>query len=267
MAATGVSEFTFAFAFLFEQTRSEWGNLSVAPILPSLNREAELGWDARLPVMGQDYYYQFKLSERLSRWNAKYLNDGTYQAPYFRISLHRRHGNRQHRQLMDHAATHPETYYVAPEFSGLDQFNAAFLDRQIVAQSRLIPLRDCEPIYDGDQHHITFQSDKRGWKQHSQAAHHEYSVFGRELGVMYEKARSHWEAIDTGYAKHLFDSTVARIQRQYGGEASGDRSVLRLLDLGPTETNRIGYLLKASEILWAFYGLTLVLAGDPAHEG
>jgi len=266
MAATGVSEFTFAFAFLFEQTRSEWGNLRVAPILPSLNREAELGWDARLPTRGQDYYYQFKLSERLSRWNAKYLNDGTYQESYFRITLHRRAQNRQHRRLMDHAATHPETYYVAPEFSGVDQFNTAFLGRQVVDQSRLIPLTDCEPIDDPDQHYITFQPDKPAWKQHSHTTHHEYSVLGRELGLLYEKSRSNWGLIDTNYAKHLLETTVGKIQR-FDARTSKDSFVRRQLDTRPTQTNRIGYLLKASEILLAFYGLTLVLVGEPPHDG
>jgi hypothetical protein len=36
MAVTGVSEFTFGFAFLFEQTTQNWANLRAAPILPSL---------------------------------------------------------------------------------------------------------------------------------------------------------------------------------------------------------------------------------------
>ena len=49
--------------FLFEQTRRNWANLRVAPILPSLAQEAEDAWDARLPLTGTDFYYQFKLSD------------------------------------------------------------------------------------------------------------------------------------------------------------------------------------------------------------
>jgi hypothetical protein len=40
---------------------------------------------------------QFKLAECWSRSNATYISDGTYTSPYFRISLHHRDNNRQHR--------------------------------------------------------------------------------------------------------------------------------------------------------------------------
>src|ERR1043165_5585494 len=96
MAITGLSEFMFGFSFLYEQTVRQWGNLRAAPVLPSLQQEADDAWDAKLPLRGVDYYYQFKLSDHLQRTNALYISDGTYTAPYFRISLHRRYNNRQH---------------------------------------------------------------------------------------------------------------------------------------------------------------------------
>ena len=58
MAITGISEFSFGYAFLYEQTRRNWGTLRAAPILPSLQKEADEGWDANLPTHGVDYYYQ-----------------------------------------------------------------------------------------------------------------------------------------------------------------------------------------------------------------
>ena len=61
MVALGISEFTFGFAVLQEQTRQQWGNLKAVPILPSLRQEEEKGWDAHLPTRGIDYYYQFKM--------------------------------------------------------------------------------------------------------------------------------------------------------------------------------------------------------------
>src|SRR5688500_339979 len=99
MIAVGISEFTFGYAFLFEQTQRAWANLSAAPVLPSLQQENEEGWDARLPLHGIDFYYQFKLSEYLMRKNASFMKDGTYTNPYYRISLHRRENNKQHRRL------------------------------------------------------------------------------------------------------------------------------------------------------------------------
>jgi len=74
-----------------------------------------------LPWQGVDYYYQFKLSEYLSRKNAKHIKDGTYDSGYYRFGLHRRDNNRQHRRLREHCQMNPFTYYVAPEFGGLLQ--------------------------------------------------------------------------------------------------------------------------------------------------
>src|SRR5262249_57938047 len=67
MGATGISEFTFGYAFLYEQTQRNWTNLKAVPILPSLQQEANLGWDAHLPTQAADFYYQFKLSDYLER--------------------------------------------------------------------------------------------------------------------------------------------------------------------------------------------------------
>jgi hypothetical protein len=48
MATIGISEFTFGYAFLYEQTRKNWTNLKAAPVLPSLQKEKDAGWDAEL---------------------------------------------------------------------------------------------------------------------------------------------------------------------------------------------------------------------------
>ena len=90
MASIGISEFTYGYAFLYEQTHANWGNLKAAPILPSLQQEPEQGWDAHLPTHATDFYYQFKLTDCLSRRNASFTADGTYGGPYYRIALHRK---------------------------------------------------------------------------------------------------------------------------------------------------------------------------------
>jgi hypothetical protein len=76
MVTIGITEFTFGFAFLYEQTHQNWGQLIAVPILPSLQQEADDAWDAHLPLMGIDYYYQFKLTDYLWRSNAKYIHNG-----------------------------------------------------------------------------------------------------------------------------------------------------------------------------------------------
>lgn len=263
MIATGISEFTFGFAFLFEQARRDWDDLEAAPVLPNLYQEASLGWDAHLPVNGTDFYYQFKLSDLLQRWNAKYILDNTYQGPYFRISLHRRENNRQHVRLKNHAADHPDTYYVAPEFSGQTEFNSSFLARQILNRSRLIPLANCATINDGEQHYITFQSGNPVFRQHSETTIHEHSEIGSNIESLYRRSSRKWEAIDARFAERLFDRTAARIGGQIEGEKGEDRSALRLLESRPERRDTAGYIQRTSDLLSVFYGLTLVLVGEP----
>ena len=145
MADLGLSEFSFGYAFLHKQTLHKWGSIRGFPILPSLRREARTGWDARLPTKGKDYYYQFKLSERFSRGNSKFIADGTYSSPYYRIKLYKANNNQQHRHLWEHTqiSGNEETYYVAPEVSTTEKFTDAFMDGKITDNSRLIPLQSC----------------------------------------------------------------------------------------------------------------------------
>jgi hypothetical protein len=102
MVSIGISEFTFGFAFLHEQTIAQWDGLTAAPILPSLQQEASAGWDAHIPLEGEAFFYQFKLTDYLFRSNATFIRDGTYSGPYYRIDLHKRNYNNQHRLLRNH---------------------------------------------------------------------------------------------------------------------------------------------------------------------
>ena len=188
MAAIGISEFTFGYAFLYEQTQTNWTNLRAAPVLPNLRQEQEEGWDAYLPANGIDYYYQFKLSDYLSRANATFIRDDTYDGAYYRIALYRKDNNRQHQRLRDHSRANPNTYYVAPEFNRVDDFHTAFLANQITNNSRIIPVSACDDILDSDQHYLTFQPGEPAWNQHSERKRHDLSFSGRELEALYRKS-------------------------------------------------------------------------------
>ena len=262
MAITGISEFSFGYAFLYEQTRRNWGGLRAAPILPSLQQEADEGWDAHLPTHGTDYYYQFKLSDYLSRRNATYIKDSTYTAAYFRIAFHRRDGNRQHRRLKAHAATHPFTYYVAPEFTGLTEFNSSFISERITENSRIIPIADCDDVYDGDQHYITYQTGNSTLRQHSESKAHETSFTGKEIERVYRSSTNHWEQVNTEFAEKVLEENVEIIRRNMEEEYRRDTSVRRLLDAPPEERTRTGYLRRTASLISIFYGLTLVIVGN-----
>ena len=196
MAEIGISEFTFGYAFLYEQTQANWENLSAAPVLPSLQQEELEGWDARLPLNGTDFYYQFKLSDCLSRGNATYVRDGTYNGAYYRIWLHRRNDNQQHQRLRQHCLANPNTYYAAHQFNSIEEFNSKFLARQITENCRIIPLTLCDDITDGEQHCITFQAGDPAWILHSEPSRREKSYTGRELGSLYRESSQQWRRID-----------------------------------------------------------------------
>lgn len=262
MASIGISEFTFGYAFLYEQTQRNWGNLRAAPVLPSLRQEQHEGWDAYLPVYGVDYYYQFKLSDYLSRPYATFIKDGTYNSAYYRIALHRKDSNRQHQRLREHSQINPYTYYVAPEFNRIEDFHAAFLASQITSNSRIMPVADCDDIVDGDQHYLTFQEGQVEWNQHSKRKRHEHSFLGRNLEALYRQSSPHWRRIDGPFAQALFEKTSATVRRVLEREEPRSmRAALPLLDFDPQQMETQDVFLRTSQILSVMLGVTLIMVG------
>jgi len=262
MAIVGISEFTFGFAFLYEQTHAHWGNMKAAPVLPSLIQEQQQGWDANLPLNGTDFYYQFKLSDHLSRSNAKFIADGTYNGPYYRIALHRKNNNQQHQRLRDHVVENPQTYYVAPEFNALEHFNSSFLAHDITARSRLIALSDCEDVADESQHFITYQEGVLGHHFHSDAKRREKSYFGRDMEKLYDESRPDWKTVDRNFAENMFEKARASVLRsREREEPQMTRPVLPIMDVLPERLNRNELLSRTSDVLSAFLGVTLVIVG------
>lgn len=266
MADLGISEFSFGYAFLFEQTQRNWGDLIAAPVLPSLQQEANVGWDVHLPLVGQDFYYQFKISKRMHGVRARFLADGTYDAPYYQIDLHSRDFNRQHRTLFHHAQTHPHTYYVAPELETAHAFNEAFLQNTITEHSRLIPLRQCSNYgrRNSHQHWITY-APGNGFLQHSKSRSGK-SRSGKELQQLYLESRSEWKPIDEAFADRVLNETFATLEFSAEEDVTGVSR--RLLD-GVMQSlyarpfrDKSSTLMAASKALSVVLGVTLVLVGE-----
>ena len=257
MVALGISEFTFGFAFLHEQTVRNWGNLKVAPVLPSLYKEGNLGWDANLPTQGADYYYQFKLSDYLYRSNASYIRNGIYSDAYYRIALHRTNANRQHCLLKALSDRHPHTYYVAPEVTSPEEFNEHFLKRDVVGGSRLIPLQSCKQILDDHQHYITFQHGNRRFIEHSEPTVREDSVFGRQIANLYEGSRPKYSRIDDEYFRQLFRNLKGVMSE--AGYDDQHKEEIGFYD--PTNRPRHEVVEQTHDLLSTYFGVTLVIAG------
>jgi len=269
MVAIGISEFSFGFAFLHEQVMIYHNTLCAAPILPNLFREWECGWDARLPSVGTDFYYQFKISEYLSRSNARFIRDGTYEGPYYRISLHRAGMNRQHQRLKELSRDNPHTFYVAPEFNNLNQFNSAFLTQSISSQSRLFPLAECGEIHDSKQHYITYQDNSEEWILHSEKKVYTKSFFGKNLSALYLETKKMWKPIDKEYINQLFYKTIKNAERIMDSEKWIDYTKPDFFNFDPETSTSDQTLMKISQLLSIFYGATLILIGGkkPVQPG
>jgi hypothetical protein len=221
------------------------------------------GWDARLPLTATDFYYQFKLSDYLQRGNAKFIRDMTYNGPYYRFWLHRHSDNLQHRRLRQHCATNPNTYYAAPQFNSIDEFNIRFLARQITANCRIIPLTLCDDITDGEHHCITFQDGDPAWILHSEPRRREKSYSGRELEALYRESHNQWQPLDVDFAERLLEKTREVARRVIVEEEPARVQQVRpLLDEAPVERDRAHLLLRTADILSATLGVALVLVGS-----
>lgn len=275
MASLGISEFTFGYAFLHEQTTRNWGGLRVAPVLPSLQKEYEEGWDAHLPLFGADYYYQFKLTDYLHGHMASFRKDGTYGGPYYRISLHKNDFNRQHRRLKLLSEKNKHTYYVAPEVNEIDDFNSAFLNSTLTECSRLIPLTECDAISDQDseQHFITFEESKIQWNFHSDRKCKVKSYLGKNMSKFYKESESEFRALDKNYANEIFERIQEDSWRVIESEEKKQRieleKIMPLLDLPNSARTRGRLLWRTSKILSALFGATLLFVSPDIdnHQG
>ena len=264
MIAIGISEFSFGYAFLHEQTLAQWNNLTAAPILPSLQQEADAGWDAHLPIEGDAFFYQFKLSDYLFNHNALYISDGTYASPYYRVFLHRRENNRQHRLLRAHCQTNPNTFYVAPELQTIPEFNAAFLAHNLTVHTRLFSLVDCEDIQptDGSQHCITFQPGEPNWDFHSARVRKQRSFFGSHLEDLYTERTKVLRPIDVGFARDLLERSTTSA-REFGAEEADAAIAVtrRLLEARVGAAGRREILQRVADLSATVFGLTMVIVG------
>lgn len=267
------SEFTFGFAFLHEQANMFAGKLTAAPLLPSLLQENKLGYDAKLPTRGAVYYYQFKLSEYMVRSNAREWP--CYGSPYFRFGLHPPNRHEQHRRLRTLASREPHVYYVAPECETPEAFDAAYLDQAVTDCSRLIPLRQCLDIHDGNRHRITFVTGNDGFLQHSEPKPSRGCVLGRRLLDFYKSKREEWVPIDLAFARALLEKLGGLLldaMRDEEGEAQISRSwdsrgALRSFLVRSGKRGSVSAVLSSAQyLLSAFVGASMVLVGEGGSE-
>ena len=263
MVASGISEFTFGFAFLREQVNNNSQDMVAAAILPTLRQEADEGWDACLPLRGGEVYYQFKVAEHIVRRNGRFRQDGTHAGPYYQASLHRKHQNAQHNLLWQLSVVKPDTFYVVSEITDVDTFNAAFLHCTVAHCTRLLPLDECIPITDGEQHHITFESRNPAWWLHSLRHKNEHSTRGSDTVRLFSERRKLWKVINREYVVDLYRGiqNAASVALEKVMSKSRGRRVLD--DLPPLLSHSTRSILEGTAfLLSAVFGVTLVIVGE-----
>jgi len=151
-----LSEFSYGFAVTAELRDRLRPFIVTAPIFPTLVQEAELGWDAKVPLRGLALFLQFKLAEALVRENAREWS--YFGGPYYRFPLHRRLRSNQHNRLKALAATEPSVFYIAPRFHSLLEFHSNYIRESVATDSAWIPVSNLPAIRDNDQHCIAFRT-------------------------------------------------------------------------------------------------------------
>ena len=133
---------------------------------------------------------------------------------------------------------------------------------QITARSRIIPLGDCDDVFDGDQHYITFQTGSPDWIQHSPQKRHHRSYTGKQLPVLYRESRHEWKRVDRSFAIGLFHKAATFVTEVVRREEPAQREMIRLLEFEPEQAEQREVLLATADLLAVTLGVTLVLVGS-----
>ena len=149
------SEFSYGFALTSEivdeipQIRH-----AGAPRFPSLYEEGQAGggYDVEIPIMG--LFLQFKLSDELTRRNAKEAN--LLGLSYFRMELRPLRHSDQHKLLLDLDDGENMVFYVAPEFRASRDLNLAYASRNVAQRSAFFSPKDIGSLPDDGRHYVVF---------------------------------------------------------------------------------------------------------------
>ena len=150
------SESTYAFSLVNEMNRMYSFNL--APIFPSLYEEGKTGgYDTEVSIHGVPFFFQFKLSNFLSRFNAK--NYKVFNSSYYQFHLHARKKSKQHDLLLHLENSGNPVFYVAPRFYKHNDLNVNFRNSNMVSESIWITAKAIGALPDDDPHSVCFNED------------------------------------------------------------------------------------------------------------
>ena len=150
------SESTYAFSLVNEMNGIY--SFNVAPIFPSLYEEGKTGgYDTEVNIQGTPFFFQFKLSNFLSRFNAK--NYKVFNSSYYQFHLHASKKSKQHELLLNLESNGNPVFYVAPVFHKSNDLNTHFQNKGMVSNSIWITPKEIVVLPDEKPHSVCFNHD------------------------------------------------------------------------------------------------------------
>lgn len=153
-----ISEFSYGFALTHEFVLA-LGDLTVAPIFPSLIEEGRAGggYDVKLEAPGIPLFLQFKRSDCLSRRSAREIRGGApLTTPFYRIEITAKSDSAQHQMLIELDESPNLVFYAAPMFHRKEEFDAAFTGGRVRQRSFFVRPRTIGAFGDNGPHYLSF---------------------------------------------------------------------------------------------------------------
>lgn len=151
-----ISEFSYGFALTNEIVeRFPTIRSAGAPQFPSLYQEGQAGGGYDVEIPGAALFLQFKLSEVLTRRNAKEAS--LLGLPYFRMRLRPLRHSAQHNLLLElERSGAGVVLYAAPEFNAPNELSRAFSDQTVVERSAFFAPSAIGDLPDEGSHYVVF---------------------------------------------------------------------------------------------------------------
>ncbi len=149
-----ISEFSYGYALT--EAFSSLGDLTAAPIFPSLRQEGQQGggYDVQIPYSGSILFLQFKLSDCMVRETAS--ESVEFGLPYYRMHIRSLSRSRQHPMLLELETSGNMVFYAAPKFHTPEEFNNAYLNQSVIENSFFVEPSTIGEILDTEDHYMAF---------------------------------------------------------------------------------------------------------------
>jgi hypothetical protein len=164
----GFSERAFEFCFNHDYMQRNAAVLATFPNIPSQRQERYLGYDIEFRLASRTYSFSVFIQHKVSSYagsragkNADFYNE--YNAPYYRFPV----DNEQHTRLQVLSAGRGNTYYCAPKFHTREDIHECFQAGDISKRVILLSPSAVAPVNGNRRHNITYDSDGRGARMHS----------------------------------------------------------------------------------------------------